>query len=610
MRHRNPKPIAWLIIGAALIALGACEDKVEEVQAMAAEIPSAVDALEFIERAEFDLEEQSEIGKRQYWVQSTFITSDTNWLSSRSWEKNLSMRTDFANEANQFIDVDLPEGLARKMEFLKRGSSFPAPRNAGKTRELAEIGTWLDATYGTAKYCPAEGPCLSDREIIRTMATSRDPEELLDVWAGWRTISPPMRGKYTRMVEIANEGVRELGYRDLSVQWQSKYDMPAEDFVQVAEGLWQQVKPLYENLQCHVRARLEDHYGDELLPGDGTIPAHLLGNPWAQQWGNIYDIVADGETDIGYDLTDLLIEKGYDEVAIVKSAEGFFTSLGFDPLPDTFWTRSLITKPQDRSVQCHASAWGLGQDVRIKMCTEVTAEDFETVHHELGHVFYGRAAFGQDYLFRGGAHDGFHEAIGDMIALSITPSYLVSLGLLEDEPDASKDIGLLLNSAMDKVAFLPFGLLMDKWRWGVFSGEIAPEDYNAAWWELRRKYQGVTPPMERGEEFFDPGAKMHIPGNTPYMRYFLAHILEYQFYQSACEQAGFEGPLHRCSFYGNKDVGERFNAMLEMGSSKPWPDALEAFTGTREMDASALLEYFAPLNTWLEEQNETRECGW
>jgi peptidyl-dipeptidase A len=336
---------------------------------------------------------------------------------------------------------------------------------------------------------------------------------------------------------------------------------------------------------------------------------------WAQEWGNIYDIVAPaGVGDIGYDLTDLLVAKDYSPVEIVKAGENFFSSLGFAPLPETFWQRSMIVKPDDREVVCHASAWNVDNvdDLRIKMCTKVNADDFVTVHHELGHNYYQRAYNQQPLLYQNGANDGFHEAIGDTVALSITPQYLVEIGLLQKRriPSEDKDIGLLLRQAMDKVAFLPFGLLIDKWRWNVFNGSVQPSGYNKAWNDLRLEYQGIVPPVPRTEEQFDPGAKFHIPGNTPYTRYFLARILQFQFYKAACEQAGWTGPLHRCSFYNNKEVGRRLNAMLEMGASKPWPDALEAFTGTREMSGEALLEYFAPLSTWLKQQNQGKQCGW
>jgi peptidyl-dipeptidase A len=265
-------------------------------------------------------------------------------------------------------------------------------------------------------------------------------------------------------------------------------------------------------------------------------------------------------------------------------------------------------------VICHASAWDLDtkDDRRIKMCTLVNASDFVTVHHELGHNFYQRAYNKQPYLYLSSANDGFHEAIGDMIALSVTPEYLVQIGLLDASkvPDASRDIGLLLRQALEKVPGLPWTLLVDKWRWGVFDGSIPVSEMNKGWTDLRLKYMGVVSPVPRSEDDFDPGAKFHIPGNTPYARYFLARMLQFQFYQKACEIAGQTGPLHRCSFYGNKDVGAKLNAMLEMGRSRPWPEALEAFAGSPDMSGKAVVAYFAPLQTWLEEQNKGQQCGW
>jgi peptidyl-dipeptidase A len=200
--------------------------------------------------------------------------------------------------------------------------------------------------------------------------------------------------------------------------------------------------------------------------------------------------------------------------------------------------------------------------------------------------------------------------VGDTIALSITPAYLMKLRLLQKVPPRSKDLGLLLRQALDKIAFLPFGLLIDQWRWKVFSGEIPPPRYNQAWWELRRTYQGIAPPVDRNESDFDPGAKYHVPANVPYTRYFLAHILQFQFHRALAREAGCEGALHRCSIYGSEPAGKRLKAMLSMGASQPWPEALEVLTGERKMDATAILDYFAPLQEWLNEQNKGKPVGW
>ena len=561
--------------------------------------PTAEEAAAFVDKAEEQLAELSEYGARVAWVNANFVTSDTTALNAEVSERFTKLGVELADKAKRFNGLDLPYDVNRKLEMIKLGLTLPAPSDAAKTKELAEITSELDSIY--AKGRSPDGRSLA--ELSQVLRSSRNPDELLSAWVGWRDISKPMRPLYQRMVELANEGSEELGYADTGSMWRSKYDMPADDFAAEMDRLWGQVKPLYESLHCHVRASLNDKYGDEVAPEQGPIPAHLLGNMWSQSWGNIYDIAGPKNAGKGINLTPLLEEhyganddsthEEYEEAVkkMVKTGENFFSSLGFAPLPETFWERSLFVQPRDRDVQCHASAWNLDnkEDIRIKMCTKINDEDFQTVHHELGHNYYQRAYMNQSLYYKGSANDGFHEAIGDTVALSITPKYLVDIGLIEEEPDSSADISLLMRSALDKVAFLPFGLMVDQWRWKVFNGEIAGDEYNQGWWELRTNYQGIQPPVARSESDFDPGAKYHIPGNTPYSRYFLAHILQFQFYRDMCKMFGYEGPLHRCSFYGNKEVGAKLNAMLEMGASRPWPDALEAMTGQREMDATAVL---------------------
>ncbi|MGH9369273.1 MAG: M2 family metallopeptidase, partial [Thermoanaerobaculia bacterium] len=471
----------------------------------------------------------------------------------------------------------------------------------------------LEGAYGKGKYCPeGKQECLDLEDITKIMAQSRNPARLLDVWRGWHSIAPAMKEPFARYVELANEGARELHFADTGAMWRSKYDLPPADFAREVDRLWEQVRPLYVSLHAYVRWKLREKYGDAAVPAGGPIPAHLLGNMWAQDWGNLYSLLAPAGADPGFDLTAILKQRQTDARQMVRYGEGFFTSLGFDPLPKTFWERSLFTKPRDREVVCHASAWDIDtrEDLRIKMCIDTTAEMFTTIHHELGHNFYQRAYNKQPYLFRDSANDGFHEAIGDTVALSVTPEYLVKLGLLEKAPDSSRDIGLLLTRALDKVAFLPFGLLIDQWRWKVFSGQITPADYNRVWWELRRKYQGVAPSEPRGEENFDPAAKYHVAAGVPYTRYFLAAILQFQLHRGLARTAGCSGPLHRCSIYGNEAAGEKLNRMLEMGCSKPWPEALAVVAGTDRMDANALRDYFAPLQKWLDEQNKGRPVGW
>jgi peptidyl-dipeptidase A len=570
------------------------------------------EARRFIEEAEARLLELNNRYQRAAWIQATYITDDTEKQAAEANQALIAATMELAAEATRFDGLTLAEDVARRLKLLKLSLPLPAPRDVKLQTELTETAAWLESTYGKGKYCPPGKDCLDQTALARLMAESRNEEELRAAWVGWHEIAPPMRPRYERFVSLANQGARELGFPDLGALWRSNYDMPPEAFTADLERLWNDVRPLYDALHAYVRRRLVETYGARLVPPDGLIPAHLLGNMWAQQWANIYPLVAPPAGDPGYDLDALLKARKIDAVGLVRYGERFFTSLGLDPLPKTFWERSLFTKPADREVVCHASAWDVDndEDLRIKMCIDVTAEEFSVVHHELGHNFYQRAYRKLPLLFRNGANDGFHEAIGDAIALSITPEYLVKVGLLEKAPaGGGGDLGFLMNMALDKVAFLPFGLLIDEWRWKVFSGEIKPTEYNRSWWELRRKRQGVAPPVPRTEAHFDPGAKYHVPANVPYSRYFLAHILQFQFHRALCRAAGATGPLHRCSIYGSKAAGDRFQKMLEMGQSRPWPDALEALTGERRVDAGALLEYFAPLRKWLDEQNQGHKVG-
>ena len=323
------------------------------------------------------------------------------------------------------------------------------------------------------------GETLTGNEIEARMGTVRNPAQLREMWTSWNdNVGSPMRAQYARMAEIANQGARELGFADTGAMWRSNYDMTPDEFAALTERLWNEVKPLYEQIHCFARAGLNRRYGDAVQPATGPIRADLLGNLWAQEWGNIYDVVAPPSRGRpAYDLTQLLeprqLHAGAGRSARPRASSPRSASRR---CPQTFWERSMITQPRDREVICHASAWDVDnvEDLRIKMCTRVNADDFVTVHHELGHNFYQRAYNRQPFLYLNSANDGFHEAIGDTIALSVTPEYLVQIGLLRQNqmPNAEQDRALLLRQALDKIAFLPFGLLIDRYRWGIFSGQI------------------------------------------------------------------------------------------------------------------------------------------
>jgi peptidyl-dipeptidase A len=582
--------------------------------------PTLAEARAFLNRAQSKLLELSVEQQRADWVKSTYITYDTEILAAKADEDQITATMELAKESTRFSRLKMPEDMARQFRLLRLSLTLAAPSDPKEAQELTQIAARMEGIYGSGKYCgPGAGgsgnasasQCLDLDQLSDILRTSTDPQKLLDAWRGWHTVSPPIRPLFQRYVELGNKGARELGFADMGAMWRSKYDMTPDAFPAEMDRLWEQVKPLYLALHAYVRWKLREKYGD-IVPASGPIPAHLLGNMWAQEWENVYPLVAPKDADPGYDLTAILQGRGTQPVDMVKYGERFFTSLGFAPLPKTFWERSLFVKPRDRDVVCHASAWDVDavDDLRIKMCIEINAEDFSTIHHELGHNFYQRAYDQQPFLFRDSANDGFHEAIGDTIALSVTPEYLKRIGLLPTVPDSSKDIGLLLYKALEKVAFLPFGLMIDKWRWQVFSGQVTPEKYNESWWKLRLEYQGVASPVARSEADFDPGAKYHVPANFPYARYFLADILQFQFHRALAKVAGCTSPLNRCSIYESKAAGDRLNAMLAMGESQPWPKALAALTGQEQMDATAIIDYFAPLKKWLDEQNKGKPLGW
>jgi len=547
------------------------------------------------------------------WLHSTYINEDSAIVNAKANERYAAWHSAMVKEALQYDAVEMASETRRALDLFKLGALLVAPDDDAKRKEQAGILTELEGAYGAGTYCRNDKDCMSLAELEDIIAESRDYDELLEAWQGWRTISPPMRENYQRFAELANEGANEFGYGDMGEMWRSYYDMSAGEFEAETARLWEQVEPLYEELHCHVRAKLGEVYGEDKVPQDGMIPAHLLGNMWAQQWSFIYDLLEPypGVTDLDVDST--LQTKNYSPQEMVRSAENFYVSLGMKRLPETFWERSMFTKPVDRDVVCHASAWTLDgdEDLRIKMCIKQTYDELRTIYHELGHSYYQWAYNQQPMVMRDGAHGGFHEAIGDTVVLSMTPEYLAEVGLIASaEQSEQAIINRQMQQALDRIAFLPFGKLIDEWRWGVFSGAIAPDDYNKTWWELRGKYQGIAAPVERTEADFDPGAKYHVPANVSYTRYFLAHVLMFQFHSALCDTAGHEGDLHACSVFGSKEAGAKFQAMLEAGASEPWQNTLEKLTGTREMDASAIIDYFAPLMGYLKEQNADRTCGW
>ncbi len=632
------------VIGVAVLSLGlaAC-GKQAEVTAPAAAAPTPAEADAFVASVNDDYRRLLPYLNAAQWAQATYITDDTQLIASRANEEWLEYLSRKVQESKRFNGLEASPDTERGILSLKLSTANPAPADAGQRAELAKILSKMEANYGAGKWCKPDGECLSLPAIEKIINDANaSPAARAEAWAGWHATAKPIRADYARFVELTNAGAQELGFADLGQMWRAGYDMTPAAFEGEVERLWTQVKPLYDALHCNVRAKLNAKYGDAVVPKTGLIPAHLLGNMWAQQWSNIYPLVEPYQGVGSLDVTSALqrqrdaeyrrllsefngkpspldlaeLEHQADTrmaVKMTRVAEDFYTSLGFPALPASFYEKSLLVKPRDRDVVCHASAWDMDMqgDVRIKQCIEPDEDQLTTIHHELGHIFYDLMYNPLPPLFQGAAHDGFHEAIGDTVTLSLTPAHLHKIGLVpEQQADPKAVINAQMKLALDKIVFLPWGKLVDQWRWKVFSGEFTPADYNPGWWALRAQYQGVSPPLARAEEDFDPGAKYHIPGNTPYTRYFLAFILQFQFQKALCDAAGFDGPLHECDIYGNTEAGKRFMDMLAQGASRPWQETLEKLTGTREIDGSALIEYFAPLMGYLAEQNQGLSCGW
>lgn len=639
MPYRQP-----LLVLAAIVVLSVCACK-RDAASTGPATPKDETADQFIARVNAEYKAMTPEITSAQWLSNTYINDDSQLLAAKANERFLGQLNRWLEQARRFEGQPMSAQTARAINLLKLGTAMPPPQDAAKLSELTRVAAGMEGRYGAGRYCTGSGAqqrCRQLGELEDVLRNSRDYADQLDAWQGWHGIAQPMRKDYTRFVELVNQGARDLGYADAGEMWRSGYDMPPTQVAAETDRLWNQVKPLYEQLHCYARTRVEARYPGKGSVAGGLLPAHLMGNMWQQDWGSLWDLLQPypkaGNLDITgalkrqyeADLNDMLVKQdllldtdGRVEVVqaaqldtakkITRRAEDFYTSLGMPALPASYWQKTQFIKPRDRDVVCHASAWDMDMagDVRTKMCIKPNEEDFTTIYHELGHVYYYLAYNKLPPLFQSGANDGFHEAIGDTIVLAMTPKYLHSVGLV-GEPQQNHEalINSQMRMALAKVAFLPFGLMIDRWRWGVFDGSIKPADYNKAWWELKAKYQGVAPVTPRGEAFFDAGAKYHVPANTPYTRYFIADILMFQFYKSLCATAGHQGALYECSFYGNQAAGQKFWAMLGKGAGQPWQQTMQELTGSGKMDAAALLEYFAPLQDWLQQQNEGQQCGW
>ncbi|XP_048222837.1 angiotensin-converting enzyme-like protein Ace3 [Perognathus longimembris pacificus] len=512
---------------------------------------------------------------------------------------------------NQFHDPVVKRMLSKLQDIDKAA----LPKD--ELLEYNKLLAYMETAYSMGQVCMSEGPCVTlESDLEEIMATSRNEKELLWAWQGWHdTVGRQLRPLFGRYVQLSNKAANLNGYDDMGDLWRAKYE--SDTLEDDLEDLFEELKPLYLNLHAYVRRSLFHHYGPDMIDLRGPIPAHLLGNMWAQSWVKILDLVLPYPKKPPEDITKNMKGQHWKPEKMFQEADTFFTSLGLISVPNEFWKKSMLEKPTDgREVECHTSAWNFHKDndFRIKKCTEVTIEDLLSIFHQMGHIQYFLQYQNHSILFRAGANPAFEEAVGLVIALSASShKYLLNRGLLSyQHQDPEEEINFMMGIALEKIAFIPFSYLVDVFRWRVFDGSIQEEFYNQEWWNLRLKLQGLCPPIPRSEEEFDPGAKFHIPANVPYIRYFLSLVLQFQFHEALCKASGHSGPLHRCNIFNSKVAGNILGNVLKLGSSKPWPLVLKKLTGKSKVSAEPLMTYFKPLLNWLVNENVQKGevLGW
>ena len=579
-----------------------------------AHLSSDAEALAFLTRAEQEIAQADEANQRARWVNQTYLTEDTTWLSARANESFTALQMRLSREAAAFKGPKLAPTTLRRLSLLTLAIRSPSPPDAGEGREWADVQAGLVSDYNRHYVADGERRLGSYGEVRRAMETTDDPAALQQLWVKWHAVGQGLEPAYQRFVELSRVGAKSLGFADVGEIWRAAYDMPPDAMAGDVERLWADIKPLYVQLHCYTRAKLAAAYGTGVQPSDGPIRIELTRNPMGMYWVGAYDRIATDFPAPSYDLDTILESRRPTGRAMAEYADRFWTSMGLPAMPASFWAQSMFDKPRDREVVCPGSVSIVHgpDDVRLKMCAGANAVDFTTVHHEVGHAVYALAYRDQPYLFRASANDAFHEAVADLGALSITPSYLQRIGLIDSSqaPGSDQDLGLLMRMALQRVTFMPFSVIVDKWRWKVFSGQIPPERYDGAWWDLVARYQGLSPMETRREGSFDIASLPHVTSNVSYIRYFYAYLLEFQLFKAACDSAGWKGPLHRCTLYGDQLAGSHLKTMLAMGASRPWQDALAVGAGTAQVSADGMLAYFRPLREFLERENAGRQCGW
>ncbi|XP_045110504.1 angiotensin-converting enzyme-like isoform X5 [Portunus trituberculatus] len=549
------------------------------------------------------------------WDYATNITLHNTERKKEASARTRQFKDKWSKRSRNLADLDLTNDTRRMIK-----KAFQIQLNEEDGRNLSQVLSNMSTIYSTAQVCLHGKGCVGlDPDLTNLMANSRNYSELLEIWKGWReSVSREIKPYYLQYLDLMNKMARLNNFSDAGEMWRDKYETPA--FEAAMEDLYKEVRPLYLLIHAYVRRRLRQHYPQ--IEPRGALPACVLGDMWGRFWRNISPLVTPYPDLTQLDVTSELVRLNHTPHTMFRMGGEFFTSMGLKPLPNTFWTRSMLVKPEGREVVCHPTAWDFydGKDFRIKMCTQVNMEDLQTIHHELGHVQYFMEYAHLPLTYRNGANGGFHEAIGELVGMVVeTPQYLTKIGLLPHRPAGPEmEVNQLMWAALQTVTTLPFHLVRDVWRWRVWRGDVEEAKYNEDFWRLMLEYAGVKPPVPRTDKDLDPPALFHVANNYDMIRYFTRTILQFQILEGLCRAAGHQGPLHTCDLHGSEKAGRLLASGLALGSSKPWPEVLKVLTGSSTMSTKPLREFFAPLEHWIRTEglrdNETKESeqgvGW
>ncbi|XP_036127494.1 angiotensin-converting enzyme 2 isoform X3 [Molossus molossus] len=548
---------SWLFL--SLVAVTAAQSSTEE--------KAKIFLDNFNIRAE-ELHHQSSLAS---WNYNTNITDENAQKMNEASNNWSAFYEEQSNQAKMYPLQEIQDLIVkRQLQILQQNQ--PSVLTADKSKRLSTILNTMSTIYSTGKVCNpnnAQECLLLATGLEDIMHNSKDYNQRLWAWEGWRSqVGKQLRPLYEEYVVLKNEMARGNNYEDYGDYWRGDYETEGADgynysrnqLIEDVERIFLEIKPLYEHLHAYVRAKLMDTYPSHISP-TGCLPAHLLGDMWGRFWTNLYPLTVPFRKKPNIDVTEAMLNQSWDAEKIFKKAEEFFVSIGLGNMTQGFWDNSMLTEPSDgRKVVCHPTAWDLGNnDFRIKMCTKVTMEDFLTAHHEMGHIKYDMAYAEQPYLLRNGANEGFHEAVGEVISLSVaTPKHLKVIGLLQPDfnEDNETEINFLFKQALSIVGTLPFTYMLEKWRWMVFKGEIPKEQWMQKWWEMKRDIVGVVEPVPHDETYCDPASLFHVASDYSFIRYFTRTIFQFQFQEALCQIANHEGPLHKCDISNSRKAGE------------------------------------------------------